>query len=209
MPVMETVLGRLGTWLANGLAELDPAHRARCRSLAGRTIAGVLGETAPLTFLILPDGAWRSVAPGTPPDLTIRIPAAAIPGLILGGSREPGLAQLRALGVEFEGDMELARSLQAILRSFHVDWEEHLSRMVGDVPAYYASQTAQQAGRAATQSRAALLQNVADWLLFDAQLLPHAGEVGCFLRDTDTLRDDVARLAARIALLKTRTHAVF
>jgi len=37
-------------------------------------------------------------------------------------------------------------------------------------------------------------------------LLPHRFEVEAFLADVDTLRDDVERLEARIALLEQRKH---
>ncbi|HET9122162.1 MAG TPA: SCP2 sterol-binding domain-containing protein [Acidiferrobacteraceae bacterium] len=194
--------------IANAISRLDPEHQARARALAGRRIALILGAAAPLLFVVKADGSWDSIR-DEKAELSIRVPASALVAVALGGGRELTLERMRALGIEFDGDAELARALQGLLRAFRIDWEEPLSQVLGDVPAYHAGKAARGIARAVTEARTGVQQNLADWLQFDSGLLPVPGEVDRFIRDAEILRDDVARLAARIALLKNRAHAAF
>jgi ubiquinone biosynthesis protein UbiJ len=98
-----------------------------------------------------------------------------------------------------EGQTDLAQELGELLGGIEVDWEEQLSRLVGDPVAHQVGSGLRSAGRWGRHSAETLTQNLGEYLQEEARLLPSRNEVAAFLDDIDRLRDDVERLAARIA----------
>jgi len=84
--------------------------------------------------------------------------------------------------IDIQGDTGTARLLQQAMQAMEIDWEEHLSRLIGDTPAH-------QLGRG-------------DYLQDETQLLAPVTEIQRFCRDVDTLRNDTERMQARIARLQ-------
>ena len=117
---------------------------------------------------------------------------------------EQGSAQLFAGRVRIEGDTELGHRFSEILGGLDIDWEEQLSRLVGDVAAHGIGQGIREGAEQARRSGATLEKNLSEYLTEEARLLPHPLEVEAFVDDTDRLRDDVARLEARLKLLEAR-----
>jgi len=100
--------------------------------------------------------------------------------------------------VEVEGDVELGQRFKQVLDSMEIDWEEHLSHLTGDV---FAHQVGRLMRGATTWSRQALdsfSRDVSDYLHFEGEDVPTAVELESFLREVEILRDDVARLEARV-----------
>ncbi len=106
--------------------------------------------------------------------------------------------------VEVEGDVEVGQRFKQVLDGMEIDWEEHLSHITGDVLAHQLGRLARSAGAWSRQAADSLSRDVADYLHYEGEDVPTAGEVESFLRDTETLRDDVARLEARIKRLQRR-----
>jgi len=104
-------------------------------------------------------------------------------------------------GVEVSGDVEVANKFNRLLQTLDIDWEEHLSRLTGDMFArklgLLGSGVQQWAGRNAD----AMQSNVAEYMRDEKSHLPHDWEIDEFLTDVDDLRDRVAMLEARINAL--------
>lgn len=191
----------------NGYLGLDPVTRERLAALHGRTVGvEVLGlglilfftadETGALQLCGRQEGEPDCWLRGTPLDL------------MRAGDRTAGADQLFARRVRIEGDSGLAQRFGAILADIDIDWEEHLSRIVGDVVAHEvgsAARAAQDFGRRAGRTAE---QNLREYLQEEARLLPTRYEVKEFLDAVDALRDDVERLAARVERLGKRSGEV-
>lgn len=111
----------------------------------------------------------------------------------------------------FEGDAEVrgntdtAQQLNDMFNALDVDWEEHLSRLTGDIIAHQIGRAAR-SGRAWCKRSAASLENdVTNYLQEEKRLLPTRREVETFLSRVDVLRGDVERLEQRLARLATRS----
>ncbi len=100
--------------------------------------------------------------------------------------------------IQMNGDAELGQAFQSVLTQIDIDWEELLSKVVGDMAAHQASVlfgnlrswfTSQ--STSTRESTGALLQN-------EMQLSPTPQEVNEFSDDVESLRSDIARLEARI-----------
>jgi ubiquinone biosynthesis accessory factor UbiJ len=109
-----------------------------------------------------------------------------------------------AAGVAIAGDAEIAAAFEKLLRYARPDLEEELARLVGDVPAHYASRAARGIrdwGRRAADS---LARNAAEYLTEEGRDLVPRAELEAFHSAGDRIREDVDRAAARLALLAAR-----
>lgn len=107
--------------------------------------------------------------------------------------------------VVIEGDVEFGQAFHAVLDASQIDWEEQLSRVIGDVGAYRAGETARSASQWAQRSSASLREDITDYLQEETRLLPHPLEIERFSAEVDALRDDAERLEARVRRIEERS----
>ena len=100
--------------------------------------------------------------------------------------------------VTISGDAELGRQVNALLDELDIDWEEQLSRLVGDIVAHEIGSRARAFGDWARQTLDTLTEDGREYLHEEARLLVSRAELEPFLSDVDVLRDDVERLEKRI-----------
>ena len=104
----------------------------------------------------------------------------------------------RADGIRLEGEAEIAQDFRDFLTTLDIDWEELLSRAVGDVPARLMMRTLEEGRQVARNFGAAAESNSRDYLHEESGLLPRASELDRFVREVDRLRDDLERLELRL-----------
>lgn len=100
--------------------------------------------------------------------------------------------------VTLSGDAELGREVNALLDELDIDWEEQLSRLLGDVVAHQIGSRARAFGDWARQTLDTLTEDGREYLHEEAHLLVSRAELEPFLAAVDVLRDDVERLEKRI-----------
>ncbi len=109
---------------------------------------------------------------------------------------------LTAIPIQVSGDMEFAKQFKELFANLDIDWEEHLSSFVGDTIAYPLARFLKALTHWAKQSVENLSQNITDYLQGEMDYLVSEEELQVFFSDIDTLRDDSARLEARIKFLQ-------
>jgi len=193
-------------------------NRSIDQSLRARTVAGRLNGTsillsierlAPIRIAVFSSRlALASAAgpdagvSGDPPDAVIAGPPLALIDLFA----RPGdsSAARGSERVHISGDAEIAARYRELLDLARPDWEEELSRLVGDLPARRISLAARAAlswaGGFAQNARA----NVAEYLQEESRDLVSKPEVEEFLGQVDALRETADRVEARIARLERR-----
>ena len=133
------------------------------------------------------------------------LPDAAIEGspidLLRASDKQNSTSQLFAGHVQLHGDTALAQRFSQALADLSVDWEEHLSKWLGDTVAYAVAQRAKKATGAAGDISSLGKNNLSEYLTEELRVLPHHFEVEAFVSDLEKTRDDVERLSARINLL--------
>ena len=195
------VLDRLEAILNRNVAE-----SRRAQSLARRLDARVMSlavEGTPLTVFLRAEGGRLALTPrhDGPADATISGTPMAL--LALAGPRAEGA--IRGGGVRIEGDAEVAQQFRELLAEAQPDFEEELSRVIGDVAARQVANFARGLldwGRKASGSFAG---SVAEFLQEEGRDLPTRTEVDEFLAGVDRVRDDAERLEARLARLEARS----
>jgi ubiquinone biosynthesis protein UbiJ len=189
--------GTLTTTLFTALARLlatQPALRARLIGHASKHVRLRL-PLAAVAFRITEDGNLAVADPALPIATDILVPPDILFMLVAG--QKDALAKA---GVE--GDGTLAADLSAALSEF--DWALALRPVVGDIAAARTAQAVDRFGQWRMQALEAIGRSIAEYVTYETGLLADKAAVRRFVAEVDTLRDDVARLEARIALLEQR-----
>lgn len=100
--------------------------------------------------------------------------------------------------ITIEGDAELGQQITELFDKIDIDWEEYLSHLVGDIPAYKLSQAANGILNWGKQAKARLLQNVNEYVHEEKPWFPPQDALQDFFQEIDELRLDLDRLEARI-----------
>lgn len=193
-PVVELAINQA---LAGSTAAAGDLQR-----LAGKVISVELKEL-PLRLWFLPQ-AGKLVVRAThdgKADVIVRTPSFAL----LESALKRGDTPPR--GIELNGDAETAQTFSRLLRQADLDWEELLSHYVGDSAAHEVGKLARQLLRWGRDAGERFGADLAEYLVYERELVPTRREVASFTDDVDQLRSDVDRLEARFNRLQHRSKA--
>lgn len=186
--------------VVNAALALDPPTLERLAALQGKVVSLHI-DGLEQTLYLLPGTEGLDIYAHFDGEVDTRLSGTPLALARMSTSARPGETMFGA-GVRIDGDVELGQRFKAILARLDIDWEEHLSRLVGDVVAHQAGRLVRSLFGWSRHSAEVLGEDTADYLVEERQWLPHRVEVGGFLNDVDTLRSDAARLEARIARLQ-------
>lgn len=181
-------------WLA-----LDPDALARFALCYGKVIAVDIQGTG-LTLYCLPaaSGIALMTQYAGKPDTTLSGRPVALFKLASGDS-----AKVMLDGeVTIRGDVDTGQAFKRAMDQMDIDWEEHLSRLTGDVIAHKAGQLFREFSHWWTNSSSRFAGNMREYIQDEVQLTPTRAETEQLYQDIETLRDDLARLGARISRLQ-------
>ncbi len=179
--------------IINRLLRLDPQTLVRLGELEGKLIRVDLGT---MTFHVEPVAEGLKLHRNAPraPDVTLR------------GS-VPVFARLARTGIavgelQISGDIEVGSRFQRILKDVELDWEEPLSRVVGDVAAHQIGRAVRGATSWGIETSRTVAQDVVEYLQEERRVLAPRVRVEDFMQSVDKLRADADRLEKRIELLQ-------
>ncbi len=182
---------------------LDGSRKARAaaRELEGRTL-GLVVTATPVTIYFKVAAGRIELASSHAGQIDALIEGTPIALLALAGSRaEQGM---RSGSVRIEGDAEVAQGFRTLLESTQPEFEEELSRVIGDVAAHRLAGLARGFLDWGRRTADSLAVNAAEFLQEEGRDVPTRIEVDEFVTDVDTLRDDVDRLEARLDRLAAK-----
>lgn len=119
-----------------------------------------------------------------------------------------GVAVLFSREVELRGDAEVAKRFKRLFDALDIDWEEHLATFVGDYPARRLMRLLTSLNAWRVRSSDVIAEDIGDYLGEETRLLGAANQVADLHDAVDDLRDDVARLKARVARYEHEQHDV-
>lgn len=183
---------------ANAWLALDPDALARFTPCFGKVIAIDLQDTGltlyclptsqGLTFMTQYQGKADTTLSGRPFAL-FKLAAGDSTRVMFDGE------------VTIRGDVELGQAFKRAMDRMDIDWEEHLSRLTGDVIAHKAGYVIREFAQWWQNNSKRLAANMREYIQDEVQLNPGRQEAEDFYRDISNLRDDLARLQARINIL--------
>ncbi len=167
-----------------------PLARQRLARHAGKTVCVVTGPL-PLSLTIQTTGEVLAAADRAPPDLEVRIPLASLP--LLAARHEPTLRSLA-----MRGDADLAQDIAQLATQLRWNWEEDLSKVVGDAPAHATGEAVRGAAAWGQDAGMRLAASAAEYWTEESPVIATRVKVEDFVAAVSALRDDVARLEKRI-----------
>ena len=145
-----------------------------------------------LQLLVTADGLF--IAGHGTPDVEITLPMDTPLTALQGTDKAMRNARIN-------GSVEFADALGFVLRHLSWDFEEDLSRLVGDIAAHRIAETLRALTAWQKQAAQNLAENATEYLRDEAGVLPSPQEITVFSAEVDRLRDDLARLEKRLQKL--------
>lgn len=189
----------------NTALRLDPEAIRRLEQFSGKVIAIEL-QGLNLTLYLLPgsNGVNLMTQYCAEPDTILSGTPLAMAKMALA----PDASKVLFAGeVTIRGDVETGQRFKRLLDELDIDWEELLSRFSGDVVAHKLGDLVRATTTWGQQTLKILGQDTAEYLQQEVQDLPLPATVRQFIQAVDSLRDDTARLEARVARLRQHLNA--
>lgn len=193
--------GRALELALNRALALDADTRAALQALDGQRVALTLASP-PLALQVQVDGGALRVGPvdaEREPDLGVRATLGGLLGQLPLFRREgaPPVGKLR-----IEGDAELARRLQKLAAGFDPDWQLPFVQVFGEVLGVQVAKAVRAALQQAQLATRSLAGMAAEYITEESRDVVPKAELAAFHDDVDALRDDVERIAAKVARLR-------
>jgi len=131
-------------------------------------------------------------------DTTLQGSALAFINMSLGDSTESFFSG----EVRIKGEIELGQHFKRILDQLDLDWEEWLSAYTGDLVAFKAGNLIRSFNSWGKNALNILELDAREYIQDEGQLTPHSAELEEFTNNISQLRDDTARLEARVSRLQ-------
>lgn len=188
----------------NNYLRLDPVALQQLAHFNDKVIAIELQGTG-LTFYLLPsrDRIDVMTAYAGEPDTIISGTPLSLAELGFGDAHRT----LFSGDVTIRGDVETGQAFKRLLDKMEIDWEEHLSRLTGDIAAHHLGDLVRGIRSWGKQALHTLGNNLAEYLQQESHALATDQDVAEFSNAVDRLRDDSERLQARISLLQQQQPA--
>ncbi len=175
----------------NHLLAQNSWAQPRLLRYAGKTVRF---DIAPFSFayMILSDGSLQAANKQATADAILQIAPSLLPRLLA----KDGSA---LHGIFSSGDPALLADLFYLSRNLRWDAAEDISKVAGDIAAERIVSTAQDAHAQFGAAALNLSQAAAEYWTQERPLLATSAQLTNFAASVDTLRDDIARLAIRVA----------
>lgn len=175
----------------------SPRARELCAELREQRIAITMSGT-PLRIAVESTGDSLRLSRAAAGEFHAEIEGSPVNLVALAGPAPEALLQRGA--VKIRGDVELAQRYRELALLLRPDFEEELSRFVGDAPAHQAVRLALGALAFGRRAASTTALNAAEYLAHESGDLVPRPEAAVFFEGVDRLREDVDRLEARLAL---------
>lgn len=194
--ILDQLVALLNRNVAMSTRAQELAARLEGRSLALRV------EGLPLSFTASIRSGQVALATGTeaPADATVSGTPITLLSLVAAEAR----TRLSSTPVTVAGDAEVAEGFQDLLRAARPEFEEELSRHIGDVAAHQVGNLVRSAADWGRKTASTFAANVGEYLQEEGRDLVTRTEMDEFLHDVDELREAADRLEARVSQLAKR-----
>ena len=185
------------------LIDLDPDTKRKLTELEGKVLC-IKIRSPDLTLYLLPgeNGIEVRERIDDSPDVTLSGPLSAFIKLGLDAKGEDRNRVFSEGGVTMEGNAEVGQAFQKAMSDLDIDFEELLSRYIGDTPARKVGVAAQGLRSWAEDAIDLSRENMADYLTEEKEVLVTPVKMERFEKSIDILRSDVDRLEQRIKKLE-------
>lgn len=184
----------------NRVLRLDPDTLEKLGELDGKAVKIELAdwETA---FYVLPyrQGLQLVSDYHKKPDTIIK---GKLINLVKVGTAGVTTAAMFDESISISGDTRTGEAIRHVFKNLDIDWEEHLSKMVGDTIAHKLAYHFKKTLTFGKNSIRSLGENIQEYVHHESKQFPTPDAVEHFYQEVGTLRDDMDRIEARVIRLK-------
>ncbi len=183
----------------NALIDLDLESKVRLADLQGQVIRlHIQGPDLEIFLFVHADEIEVMSAFDAEVDTTISGSVASLMAM-----RDSSNA-LFSGDVEITGNIETGKKFKRYIDALDIDWEEHLSRLIGDTAAYQTGLFFDKFKSFIQETSQSLHSTVGEYFTEEAELTAPESEVKRFEEGVEVLRMATDRLSARIAVLEKK-----
>lgn len=183
----------------NKIINLDPDFKQELAKLNNKIIKLKFGKNTTLGYLNFQDHKIKLTASSSNYDLEISGSLTALTQILING--EDLMKIVRNKQINLAGDLELAESLQKILKTYHLEWKNISSKFLGADLGYLINTGLQTINTECDKLTGDFRNNLREYLQDEISQLPSVFEVQDFLKSVDELRMQFDRLEARVKYL--------
>lgn len=101
-------------------------------------------------------------------------------------------------GLDIEGDMEFVETFSGLMQKYRIDWEELISKVVGDIAAHKIHGAISDVFNWGKDAVDRVRLDVSDYVHEEARVVPPRTQLEDFYADIALVRDGVERASARV-----------
>lgn len=180
----------------NHYLQLDPLSKQRLQKLEGKNLRLII---KPLTLFFLFQNQQIKLVDQFEGHIDATIEGYPLAFIQLHLSSQENAPKLFKQKLTISGDLEFGQQVQTLFKDLDIDWEEHLSKLTGDVIAHEMSNIFKRSTNFASKLAQSMQDNLKDYLHHETRSLPCQEEINDFFEDIDNLRLRVDRLQANVA----------
>ncbi|ACJ19269.1 ubiquinone biosynthesis accessory factor UbiJ [Coxiella burnetii] len=186
----------------NGYIRLDPDTVQQLSNLENKRIKIQISDWN-IEFFIIPhkNGVQLSTSTNAEADTII---SGSLFGLCRAGCAKGESSALFKNSIEISGDTEVGEKVRSIMANMDIDWEEHLSKMTGDIIAHQIGAGVRRTINFGKSAATLIRENLKDYLQAESQLVPTMDEVNSFIKSVTHLHYAVERAEIRIQRLLSK-----
>lgn len=184
-------------------------HVLHSESWACQRLQAYAGKTVRVQNFLLPDfifsiqdnGEIIDASNDTPPDATIVLTPGLLARLLV---KDEAAFDL----IKTSGDAALAKAAIEVGKNLRWDVAQDLSKVIGDIPAHRAVQAGENIIHWHTDNIYKLAQALSEYLTEEQPMLANKVYINEFVREVNSLRDDVEQLEQRLQKLINQTNTL-
>jgi len=184
------------TRILNHLVDQNSWAQEQLKPYAGNTVIFRI-PPGRLKVTILEDGGLAAAGEAAIVSARVTLPPSVAMRLLSGDANAETL-------VSIEGDTELAAALSKVLRNMSWEYEEDLSKLVGDIPAHQIAEFGRKAASEVRKQSLNIAEMFTEYWQEEQPMIAKKRHVQQFMQDVELLRDDVERLDKRIDKLNSQ-----
>ena len=172
----------------NKVLALDPASAVRLPALTGKPLKVVLSPLNSSITLKVDNNQLRFAGSDEPAAITL---TGSLQGFLQAAANR---GEMAAGSLQVQGDVGAAQRWQQFFTDLQPDWEEELSRYLGDIAGPQLANVLRAVTAWLKQALLQFQQTSVEYLQEESRMLVAPAELQAFLAEVDRLRDDAERL---------------
>lgn len=201
-PTISTAALAAAEKIINAALAYDPATRIALAKLEPQLLAIVITQP-PLRVYLAPRADGVHLLGQCEHSTTTELHGSLI---ALASLLKSDRVNLKDSGVHVTGNSHFLAQLQTILKNIDIDWEEILSKIVGDIAGHQGANFIRSQLQWATDRVDTIQRLGTEFLTEEINALPSRAELNFFYQQVDDIQLDVDRIDARIEQLTRQSH---